>query len=104
MNKMPPTITHWLEWVPFACMVSGHTTPPSGTKQFVTKMLEAGIIGGIILYGTVEVLGVKIEHHKEIQQEFKEEVKGEFQEVREEFKEQRVIITDLQVAVGKLEK
>ena len=67
---------HVAEYTPFLCMVAGGNDPSSGTKNIIMKLLEAAIIGGIIMYGTVQVIEVRMDYIEKAQQEAKDDRKG----------------------------
>ena len=62
--------------LPFFCLIGKETSvekqkePQEAVRfsRFTTRMIEAVVIAGITLYGTVQVLGVRIDQHeKQIQ-------------------------------------
>ena len=46
------------QWVPFIGLA---LQPTGGHTPFMTRLIESGIIGAIILFGTVQVLGERID-------------------------------------------
>lgn len=63
------------EYLPFISLVNGTHTP------LVTRLVEAAILGGVITWGTVQVLGERIDNLAQTQREIKYEIK----QIRDDF-------------------
>ena len=58
-----------LDYVPFFCLATGHTPTP-----FTVRMVEAAIIGAVAMFGTVSVLGERIDGLARTQIEIKAQI------------------------------
>ncbi|MDP1586316.1 MAG: hypothetical protein Q8M07_01110 [Prosthecobacter sp.] len=75
------------QYIPFIGLaVGGHQQQP-----IVTRLIESAIIGGVVLFGTVQVLGERIDH-----------LKNQVTELRTEQAGMRMTISDLRVAQAQM--
>lgn len=74
-----------MQWLPFVSLanrpaeVEGKTV---WTHPLTVRLLEACIVAGVVMYGTVQTAGAKLEH---IQAEIRE-VKAEIMELRQQLR------------------
>ena len=60
-EKRKLTASDVAEFIPFAGMMVDQAKRHAGPYQtMLVRLLEAGIIGGVVMYGTVEAMGQKI--------------------------------------------
>ena len=62
-----------IDYIPFFGLAVGNNT--AGTTPIVTRLIEAAIIGAVIMYGTVQVLGERIDNIATVQKEMKQELR-----------------------------
>ena len=66
MSSGEDQINSFLHYIPFVGLMAGKAQQHS---PIVTRLVEAGIIGAVLLYGTVQILGTDIDWlKKEMQQ------------------------------------
>lgn len=64
----------WLNWIPFVGLaVNGNKT--NWHSPLVVRLIETVVIGGVILYGTVQVLGSEIDALQRDVNEIKQDVR-----------------------------
>jgi hypothetical protein len=71
------------QWVPFFSLMNRNSEPPGPwTHPLTIRLMEAAIIGAIVLYGTVQATETKLDHLGEQLKQVREEVSEVRQQLR----------------------
>jgi outer membrane murein-binding lipoprotein Lpp len=72
------------QWMPFLAMVRRNPNEPTGpwSHQLTVRLLEAAIIGGVVLWGTVQTTQAKIDHMTQQLSQVREDVAEMRQQLR----------------------
>lgn len=74
--------SNW-SWLPFV-LTAGQEQPKMDIQRILEQVIGAAIIGLLVMYGMVQVIGAEIESMKENFTEFKTEVRRDIQGVEKE--------------------